>query len=70
LVILTLQKKLLGLSKQEQINGEWERLKMNTRFWYKKANGIYPSQILGSAQKYTPMWDKFFNEEAKSYRYW
>jgi hypothetical protein len=69
LVILTLQKTLLGLSNQEEVNGEWERLKMNTRFWYKKPNGIYPSQIFGSAREYTAMWDKLFNKEAKSCRY-
>jgi len=71
LVILTLQKTLLGLSNQEEINGVWERLKMNTMFWYKNPNRMYPFQILGGVREYTPMWDKFFNKEAKScgYRY-
>jgi len=26
----------------------------------KNPNGMYPSQILGSARENTPMWDKFF----------
>ena len=44
---------------------------MNTMFWYKNPNRMYPFQILGGVREYTPMWDKFFNKEAKScgYRY-
>jgi len=30
---------------------------------------MYPSQLLGSVRKNTPMWDKFFKKEAKSWRY-
>jgi len=42
---------------------------MNTKFWYQKPNGMYASQIFGSARENTPMWDKFFEKEAKSCRY-